>query len=68
MEKYDGNYIPPGFQFTGNEYFFSLNNTDASIDTPDGRNSFQATDMAVYQREPSAEGAIDVVVKYVTDT
>jgi len=64
MEKHDGNYIPPGLH-KQKRLRFSLNNIDAKVDTPDGQNSFHATAMAVYQREPSAEDTTDVVVKYI---
>ena len=67
MEKHDGNYVPPGLH-RQQRLRFSLDNVDAQVDTPDGRNSFHATAMAVYQREPSVEDAIDVVVEYVTPT
>ena len=67
MEKHDGNYVPPGLH-RQRRLRFSLNNVDAQVDTPDGPNSFHATAMAVYQREPSVEDAIDVVVEYVTPT
>ena len=67
IEKHNGNYVPPGLH-RQRRLRFSLDNIDAQVDTPDGRNSFHATAMAVYQREPSVEDAIDVVVEHVTPT
>jgi len=67
MEKHDGNYIPPGLH-RQKRLHFSLDNIDAKVDTPDGQNSFHATAMAVYQRQPSAEDTTDVVVKYIAPT
>lgn len=64
MEKHDGNYIPPGLH-KQRRLRFSLDNIDASVHTPDGRTSFHATAMAVYQKEPSAEVTNDIVVRYV---
>ncbi len=54
MEKHDGNYVPPGLH-RQRRLRFSIDNIDAKVDTSDGRNSFHATAMAVYQREPSVE-------------
>ena len=47
---------------------FSIDNVDAKVDTSDGRNSFHATAMAVYQRQPSTAEAIDVVAQFITPT
>ncbi len=67
MEKHNGNYIPPGLH-RQQRLRFSLDNIDAQVDTSDSRNSFHATAMAVYQREPNIEDAIDVAVEYITPT
>ena len=60
-----GDDLPSSNTFTGGNaddsvLNFSIDNIDAQVDASDGRNSFHATAMAVYQREPSVEDAIDV--------
>ena len=45
-------YVPPGLH-RQRRLCFSLNNIDAQVDTLDGRNSFHAIAMAVYQRQPN---------------
>ena len=54
MEKHDGIYIPPELHKQRRPRF-SLDNIDAKVDASDGRNSFHATAMAVYQRKASTE-------------
>ena len=49
MEQHDGIYIPTGLH-NQCQLRFSIDNIDANVDTPDGRNSFHATAMAVYQK------------------
>jgi hypothetical protein len=60
MKDHNGIYIPPGLH-RKSILRFSIDNVDSYVDTPDGRNSFHATAMAVYQQEPLLdEGPCDI--------
>ncbi|CAH3182528.1 unnamed protein product [Porites lobata] len=49
MELNDGLYIPPDLVL-GRHVFFAVDNVDFAEDTPDGKNTFHGTAMAIYQR------------------
>ena len=49
MIQNDGLYIPPDV-IMGRHVFFAVDNVDFSEDTPDGKNTFHGTAMAIYQR------------------
>ena len=54
IEEHAGNYVPPGLH-RQERLRFSIDNIYAHVDTPDGKNSFHATAMVVYQREPTMD-------------
>lgn len=66
-QRYNGNYVPLGLH-RRLRLRFSLDNVDTQVDTSNGQNSLPATVMALYQREPSVEDAIDVVAVCVAPT
>lgn len=50
MDMNDGIYIPPD-NVLGRHVFFAVDNSDFAEDTPDGKNTFHGTAMAIYQRQ-----------------
>ena len=46
MELNNGLYIPPDVVF-GRHVFFAVDNVDFAEDTPDGKNTFHGTAMAI---------------------
>ena len=50
MELNDGLYIPPDVVL-GRHIFFAVDNVDFAEDTPDGKNTFHVTAMAIYERQ-----------------
>lgn len=56
MDLNDGLYIPPDAVF-GRHVFFAADNVDFTEDTPDGKNTFHGTAMAIYQRQEPGDRA-----------
>ena len=56
MELNDGLYIPPDVVL-GRHVFFAVDNVDFAEDTPDGKNTFHVTAMAIYQRQEAGDVA-----------
>ena len=50
MELNDGLYIPPDV-VQSRQVFVAVDNVDFAEDTPDGKNTFHGTAMAIYQRQ-----------------
>ena len=61
MELNDGLYIPPNVVF-GRDVFFAVDNVDFAEDTPDGKNTFHGTAMAIYQRQEPGDIAPELTV------
>lgn len=53
MKKHEGIYIPTNLS-KNKPILGSLDNIDSQVDTPDGKNSFHGTAMAIYQEKPSS--------------
>ena len=56
MELNDGLYIPPDVVLA-RHVFFAVDNVDFAEDTPDGKNTFHGTVMAIYQRQEPGDVA-----------
>ena len=54
MELNNALYIPPDVVF-GRHVFSAVNNVDFAEDTPDGKNTFHSTAMAIYQMQESGD-------------
>ena len=61
MELNDGLYIPPDLVL-GRHVFFAVDNVDFAEDTPDGKNTFHGTAMAIYQRQEPGDVAPELTV------
>ena len=61
MELNNGLYIPPDVVF-GRHVFFAVDNVDFAEDTPDGKNTFHGTAMAIYQRQEPDDVAVELAV------
>ena len=61
MELNDGLYIPLDVVF-GRDVFFAVDNVDFAEDTPDGKNTFHGTAMAIYQRQEPGDIAPELTV------
>ena len=61
MELNDGLYIPPDVVL-GRHVFFAVDNVDFAEDTPDGKNTFHGTAMAIYQRQEPGDVAPELTV------
>ena len=61
MELNDGLYIPPNVVL-GKHVFFAVDNVDFAEDTPDGKNTFHGTAMAIYQRQKPGDVASELTV------
>ena len=61
MELNDGLYIPPD-AVLGRHVFFAVDNVDFAEDTPDGKNTFHGTAMAIYQRQEPGDVASELTV------
>ena len=61
MELNDGLYIPPDLVL-GRHVFFGVDNVDFAKDTPDGKNTFHSTAMAIYQRQEPVDVAPELTV------
>lgn len=61
MELNDGLYIPPDVVL-GRHVFFAVDNMDFAVDTPDGKNTFHGTAMAIYQRQEAGDVAPELTV------
>lgn len=61
MELNDGLYIPPDV-LLGRHVFFAVDNVDFAEDTPDGKNTFHGTVMAIYQRQEPGDLAPELAV------
>lgn len=59
MRENGRNYVPPGLH-RGKKLRFSVDNIDTQVDTTDGKDSFHATAMTVYQREPTLDSQSSV--------
>ena len=53
MQLNDDLYIPPDLVL-GRDVFFAVDNVGFAEDTPDGKNTFHGTAMAIYQRQDQA--------------
>ena len=60
-ELNNGLYIPPDVVF-GRHINFALDNEDFAEDTPDGKNTFHGTAMAIYQRQEPCDVAPELNV------
>jgi len=56
IELNGGLYIPPDVVL-GRHVFFAVDNVDFAEDTPDGKNTFHGTVMAIYQRQEPGDEA-----------
>ena len=61
MELNDGLYIPPDLVL-GRHVFFAVDNVDFAEDTPDGKNTFHGTAIAIYQRQEPGDVASELTV------
>ena len=61
MELNDGLYMPPDLVL-GRHVFFGFDNVDFAEDTPDGKNTFHCTAMAIYQRQEPGDVAPELTV------
>ena len=61
MELNDGLYIPSDVVF-GRDVFFAVDNADFAENTPDGKNTFHGTAMAIFQRQEPADIAPELTV------
>ena len=61
MELNNALYIPPDVVF-GRHVFFAVDNVDFAEDTPDGKNTFHGTAMAIYQRQEPGDVAPELTV------
>ena len=61
MELNDGLYMPPDLVL-GRHVFFGFDNVDFAEDTPDGKNIFHCTAMAIYQRKEPGDVAPELTV------
>ena len=61
MELNNGLYIPPDVVL-GRHVFFAVDNVDFAEDTPDGKNTFHGTAMAIYQRQEAGDVAPELTV------
>ena len=59
MELNDGLYIPPDLVLGR---LFGVDNVDFAEDTPDGKNTFHSTAMAIYQRKEPGDVAPELTV------
>ena len=67
MELNDGLYIPPDLVL-GRHVFFAVDNVDFAEDTPDDKNTFHGTAMAIYQRQEPGDVAPELTVDCVPKT
>ena len=67
MELNDGLYIPPDLVL-GRHVFFGVDNVDFAEDTPEGKNTFHSTAMAIYQRQEPGDVAPELTVDCVPKT
>ena len=65
MELNDGLYIPPDLVLGR---LFGVDNVDFAEDTPDGKNTFHSTAMAIYQRQEPGDVAPELTVDCVPKT
>ena len=61
MELNDGLHIPSDLVL-GRHVFFADDNVDFAEDTPDGKNTFDGTAMAIYQRQEPGDVAPQLTV------
>ena len=61
MELNDGLYIPPDLVLDSH-VFFAVDNVDFAEDTPNGKNTFHGTAMAIYQRQEPGDVAPELTV------
>ena len=61
MELNDGLYIPPDVVL-GRHVFFAVDNVDFAEETPDGKNTFHVTAMAIYERQEPGDVAPELTV------
>ena len=61
MELNNGLYILPDVVL-GRHVFFAVDNVDFAEDTPDGKNTFHGTAMAIYQRQEAGDVAPELTV------
>ena len=61
MELNHGLYIPPDVVL-GRHVFFAVDNVDFAEDTPDGKNTFHGTAMAIYQRQEPGDVAQELTL------
>ena len=61
MELNNGLYITPDIVL-GRHVFFAVDTVDFAEDTPDGKNTFHGTAMAIYQRQEAGDVAPELTV------